>query len=304
MSQDTVLSLEEALARIDHDWDVFQAMAKLFVDQGPKDLAEIKMALVVEDAAALARSAHRLKGAILQFCAPAAFEATREFEELGKSRYLKSAKDAPKLAAVHALRAGAVAYLHKTVAENKPAHSLQRARHLLPGGLANVPSIRRSEYRVTIDSDPACIPRVISWLIRTTASTLPETQQLHLHGSLHELVLNAVEHGTLELGFQMKQRALAEGRYEAVLRRRVAESRFKDRQITIQVYDEKEVKRLTYCIIDEGKGFMWRRFLTQSPDAGRTAAVSGRGIFLARSYFPSLTYNDRGNEVTITVPLA
>ena len=51
MSQDTLLSLEEALALIDDDWDGFQAMAKLFVDQGPKDLAEIKMALVVDDAA-------------------------------------------------------------------------------------------------------------------------------------------------------------------------------------------------------------------------------------------------------------
>jgi len=51
MSLDTVLSLEEALVPIDQDWDVFQAMAKLFVDQGPRDLAEIKMALVVEDAA-------------------------------------------------------------------------------------------------------------------------------------------------------------------------------------------------------------------------------------------------------------
>jgi len=42
MSQDTVLGLEEALALIDDDWDGFQAMATLFVDQGPKDLAEIK----------------------------------------------------------------------------------------------------------------------------------------------------------------------------------------------------------------------------------------------------------------------
>jgi anti-sigma regulatory factor (Ser/Thr protein kinase) len=125
-----------------------------------------------------------------------------------------------------------------------------------------------------------------------------------LRGALHELLLNAVEHGTLELGFRTKRQALAEDRYEAVLRRRAAETRFKDRQITIQVSYEKEVKHLSYRIIDEGKGFMWRRFLTQSPGAGRTAALSGRGIFLARSFFPDLTYNDRGNEVSISVPFA
>jgi HPt (histidine-containing phosphotransfer) domain-containing protein len=91
MSQDTIFSLEEALARVDQDRDIFQAMAELFVDQGPKDLAETQAALAAQDAPALARSAHRLKGAILQFCAPAALEATRELEELGKVGNLKSA---------------------------------------------------------------------------------------------------------------------------------------------------------------------------------------------------------------------
>jgi len=182
--------------------------------------------------------------------------------------------------------------------------ALSRAQHRLLGDLEERPGGRPADYRVSLGSDLSDVPRVVSWLLRTTAGTLPENQRLHMRGALHELLLNAVEHGTLELGFQMKQQALAEGRYEAVLRRRVAESRFKDRRITIQVYYEKEVKRLTYCIIDEGKGFKWRRFLTQSVDAGRTAALSGRGIFLARSYFPSLTYNDRGNEVSITVPFA
>lgn len=91
MSQDTVFSLDEALARVDHDRDIFQTMAELFVDQGPKDLAETQAALAAQDAAALARSAHRLKGAILHFCAPAALEATRELEELGKADNLTAA---------------------------------------------------------------------------------------------------------------------------------------------------------------------------------------------------------------------
>lgn len=91
MSHDTIFSLDEALARVDHDREIFQLMAQLFVDQGPKDLAETQAALAAQDAVALARSAHRLKGAVLQFCAPAAFEATRELEELGKTGDLKSA---------------------------------------------------------------------------------------------------------------------------------------------------------------------------------------------------------------------
>jgi histidine phosphotransfer protein HptB len=91
MSQDTIFSLDEALARVDHDRDIFQMVAELFLEHGPKDLAEAQAALAAQDAAALARSAHRLKGAILQFCAPAALDATKQLEELGKAGDLKSA---------------------------------------------------------------------------------------------------------------------------------------------------------------------------------------------------------------------
>jgi anti-sigma regulatory factor (Ser/Thr protein kinase) len=156
---------------------------------------------------------------------------------------------------------------------------------------------------LTLDAEPAHIPQVVAWLLRTTAAPLPEPQRWHLRGAFYELLLNAIEHGTLELGFQAKQRALAEGRYEAVLRQRLNEPRLKDRKVTIQVFAEPDVRRLTYRITDEGQGFMWRQRLMQSHDAGQGAAVSGRGIFLVRSFFPSLTYNDQGNEVAFSVPL-
>lgn len=91
MNSHTVFSLDEALARVDYDREIFQTMAEIFVDQGPKDLADTQAALAAHDAAALARSAHRLKGAVLQFCAPSVFEATKELEELGKVGNLESA---------------------------------------------------------------------------------------------------------------------------------------------------------------------------------------------------------------------
>lgn len=214
------------------------------------------------------------------------------------------AKDAPEPAVVHALRAGAVDYLHKPVAEEELAHALQRARHRMPGDLAETPGIRRSEYRLTMDSNPSNIPGVISWLIKTTASTLPEIQRLHLRGSLQELLFNAVEHGNLEIFYQEKQKALAEDRYEELVKRRLSQSRLKGRLVTIHVLYEKDAKSLTYRIADEGNGFKWRSMLHRSQDACSSEDASGRGIFLTRSFFPSLTYNDRGNEVTITVPLS
>ena len=91
MNPDPIFSLDDALARVDHDTEIFQIMAEIFVEQGLKDLADAQAALAAQDAPALARSAHRLKGAILQFSAPTVFEATKQLEELGHAGNLESA---------------------------------------------------------------------------------------------------------------------------------------------------------------------------------------------------------------------
>ena len=213
------------------------------------------------------------------------------------------AKDAPEPLIVQALRIGAADYLHKPVTEEELSHALQRARNLLPGDLADIPGLCRSEYRLTVDSDPAHIPGMISWLIKTTASTLPPIRRLHLRGALQELLFNAVEHGNLEIVCQEKQKALAEGRYEQLLARQLAQARLRDRRAIIHVLHDKDANSLMYRITDEGKGFKWRSLLTRSQEICQSEDANGRGVFLARSFFPCLEYNEQGNEVTITVPL-
>lgn len=213
------------------------------------------------------------------------------------------AKDAPEPMIVEALRVGAADYLHKPVTEEELAHALQRARDLLPGDLADLPGLCRSDYRLTVDSDPTHVPGIISRLVKTTASTLPPIRRLHMRGALQELLFNAIEHGNLEIGYREKQDALAEGRYEQLLARRLAQARLRDRRVIIQVLHDKRASSLEYRIADEGKGFKWRSLLTPSQEVCESEDANGRGIFLARSFFPSLAYNERGNEVTITVAL-
>lgn len=91
MSDDRIFNLDKALARIDQDTELFQEMAELFLEHGPKDLAEIKTALAACDAAAVGRFAHRLKGALLQFCAPATMDAATGMEKAGKAGDVETA---------------------------------------------------------------------------------------------------------------------------------------------------------------------------------------------------------------------
>lgn len=214
------------------------------------------------------------------------------------------ARDAPESVVVQALREGAVDYLHKPIDEEGLAHALYRARNLLPGNLADLSGVCRSEHCLIVDSDPAHVPGVISWLMKTTASMLSDIQQLRLRGALQELLINAVEHGNLEIPYQEKEQALAKGEYKALLAQRLSRSRLKNRQVVIHAFYEKEARSLHYHITDEGAGFQWRSILTQSQDVSRTEAMNGRGIYLARSLFPDLSYNDPGNEVTLAIPLS
>jgi HPt (histidine-containing phosphotransfer) domain-containing protein len=92
MNHEPIFSLDEALSRVDHDRETFDMMVELFIEHGPKDLAEAKAALGVQDAVGLARSSHRLKGAILQFCAPAALHACKTLEDTAKAGNLLHAE--------------------------------------------------------------------------------------------------------------------------------------------------------------------------------------------------------------------
>lgn len=92
MSPEGVFNLAEALTRVDEDEDLFQTLAELFIEQAPLDMAAAQAALDAGDAETLARTAHRMKGAILQFSAPALFEATKQLEALGKAGSIDDSK--------------------------------------------------------------------------------------------------------------------------------------------------------------------------------------------------------------------
>jgi len=91
MSTEAIFNLAEALTRVDEDEDLLYTLAELFVEQAPLDMAATRAALDAGDAAALARAAHRMKGAILQFSAPTVFAGISQLEALGKAGALDQA---------------------------------------------------------------------------------------------------------------------------------------------------------------------------------------------------------------------
>jgi HPt (histidine-containing phosphotransfer) domain-containing protein len=90
MEASAIFNLDEALARVDQDMELFLTLADLFQQHAPHDLADTKAALASGNPVGLARAAHRLKGAILQFSAPTLYESISELEALGKAGTLET----------------------------------------------------------------------------------------------------------------------------------------------------------------------------------------------------------------------
>ena len=202
------------------------------------------------------------------------------------------------------LRAGALDYVQQPIHEEAFAQVLQRAIHSLPASVDDAPGVERLEYVLVMGPDPNYVESTVTWLIQGTAMGLMESRQLHLRAALQELVMNAVEHGCLEIRYRDKIDAMAKDEYDGLIQQRRREPRFRDRRVTIRAIYDKRERMLTYQIADEGKGFNWKSRVNRPLDACSTGDASGRGMFLANSFFPDMTYNEKGNEVRFTVSLA
>jgi CheY-like chemotaxis protein/anti-sigma regulatory factor (Ser/Thr protein kinase) len=118
---------------------------------------------------------------------------------------------------------------------------------------------------------------------------------------LLELLLNAVEHGNLELGYEGKSAAIEAECWRQELEGRMTDPRY-GRRIA-EVWVQRDGDRLVYRIKDQGPGFDWRNYLEIDP--ARLFDSHGRGIAMARHLaFSRLDYLGNGNEVEAVVELA
>lgn len=84
MDKTAVLNHSEALSRVDGDWDLFLTLARLFLQESPKEAAAAREALGRQDVAGLVAAAHKLKGSVMELCAPRLLESAKWLEELGR----------------------------------------------------------------------------------------------------------------------------------------------------------------------------------------------------------------------------
>ncbi|PZP85541.1 MAG: hypothetical protein DI582_05585 [Azospirillum brasilense] len=111
---------------------------------------------------------------------------------------------------------------------------------------------------------------------------------------LAELLINAIEHGNLGIGYAEKTKLIDQGQWRNEIARRCQLPQYAQKRVEVLVQLKPE--GVFVQITDEGEGFDWKSYLMIDPS--RTMDNHGRGIAQANAQcFDLLRYNARGNQV-------
>ena len=115
---------------------------------------------------------------------------------------------------------------------------------------------------------------------------------------LSELMINAIEHGNLGIGYEEKSNLRKQDLWEDEIEKRLSLPENNSVFASIEVLNEPEY--VEYTISDQGQGFDWSEFMEF--DTTRVMDNHGRGIAVANKlYFSKLKYLGNGNKVTVIV---
>ena len=115
--------------------------------------------------------------------------------------------------------------------------------------------------------------------------------------AVHELLLNGVEHGCLEITQQEKLSALSEDRYSELFAERRADPRLGTRTVRAHMIAE-AASGITITVSDPGPGFD-PETLPDPSDPENLFLPSGRGIMMAKLQVDELRYEDGGRTAVV-----
>ena len=130
------------------------------------------------------------------------------------------------------------------------------------------------------------------------SSICPDPQRVVI--GLSELLINAVEHGNLEISYDEKGKLKENGNWQEEVEKRLQMPEYASRSVSVEM--EKNDSFVYFHISDDGEGFDFNSYLEMDPD--RAFDNHGRGIAMSRMLsFDSLEYIDKGNQVKVGVKL-
>ena len=158
-----------------------------------------------------------------------------------------------------------------------------RKRHSAVG------KIRSGEFRIRTLEEAENLATMLSL-------ACPDPERVAL--GARELLINAIEHGNLEIGYDEKSKMLAAGTWQSEIERRLRRQPYKDRFVRVSFSCDGHTVALR--VEDQGKGFDYRRY--DDPINSLGNGLHGRGLLFARELaFDEVRFFGNGNVVEARV---
>lgn len=153
-------------------------------------------------------------------------------------------------------------------------------------------SLEREDQEYRLSNSLAEAEELSHRISRRLTRYMPAEDAAQVRLALFEVLVNAIEHGNLEIDFATKSNVLEQGDYIAFLRDRSREPHLRTRHVHVRYSLTPECAR--FEVRDQGKGFDF----DASPPQNETA-LHGRGLMIARSTFDIVAFTAPGNVVLL-----
>ena len=149
----------------------------------------------------------------------------------------------------------------------------------------------------TKEADPGVIAHFLAnFLLNSGFCNRDQYNQYHV--AFMETIINAIEHGNLELPSAIKgddfEKMLM---CEELRENRLADPVYADRQVMVEIRYSSE--RFTLTVSDEGPGFDWKKYVRSNGDDGINTNAYGRGFLLIHHIIDRIHFNQKGNAITL-----
>jgi len=201
--------------------------------------------------------------------------------------------------AVEGLQAGASSYVPKANFRENLQQALQTVISVI-GAEQQRELVRHfhqdTESRFVLGYEPGGSQALISFIgeSMTRLGFCDNSTLLRISTALAEALINAIDHGNLELDSKLREGGNND--YHRLGQKRMQEAPYRDRRVYVTVRLSAPQARFT--IRDEGPGFD-PATLPDPTDPENLLRPSGRGVMLMRSFLDHISYSANGNEVTL-----
>jgi two-component sensor histidine kinase len=116
--------------------------------------------------------------------------------------------------------------------------------------------------------------------------------------AFHEALVNALEHGCLEMDSKLKGDLFAEqDTFAATMQERLADPRYAQRRIDVEIHTTPQ--RFEVIITDDGPGFDTSA-ISKFTDAG-PGSQCGRGLAMIQLVMDAVSHNAKGNQIRLVL---